>query len=233
MGEANSGGEPLVPLTGWKRYVVRREVRTRTTWTFRLAATAAMCFVVWLTTGIWAAAVARGLVCDSLMQPSDAILVDNFDPDYLLFERARQLRVAGMAPRVLVPVTVDGATGAPNPVDQGIADVLARLSRVGSVEIVPIRQVEPISLNAARDIGDYLARSHLRSVIVVTPLFRSRRSALVYAATLGSAGVRLHCDPGPRDAVSQWTGTWHGIQNVVEQWGKLQYYRFWVLPRME
>jgi hypothetical protein len=26
-----------------------------------------------------------------------------------------------------------------------------------------------------------------------------------------------------------WTKTWHGIQDVTEQWLKLQYYRFYVL----
>jgi hypothetical protein len=30
--------------------------------------------------------------------------------------------------------------------------------------------------------------------------------------------------------VNNWTQTWHGIQDVVEQWLKLQYYRLWVLP---
>ncbi|AMY12958.1 hypothetical protein LuPra_06242 [Luteitalea pratensis] len=183
----------------------------------------------WLTSAWWTAAIGRSLVCESVLLPSDAILIDNFDPDYLLFERARNLRNAAMAPRVLVPVAIDAATGLPNRVALGVAEVLAQLSRVGSVDIVPIRQVEPITLNAARDIGDFLARAGLKSVIVVTPLFRSRRSALIYSATLGKAGVRLHCEPGPLSAVERWTDTWHGVQNVVEQWIKLQYYRFYVL----
>ena len=77
----------------------------------------------------------------------------------------------------------------------GIAEVMARISRIGAIEIVPIREVEPISLNAARDVQRFLEREHIRSVIVVTPLFRSRRSALVYAATLGRAGIAVRCEP--------------------------------------
>jgi hypothetical protein len=170
-------------------------------------------------------------VCEPSRQPSDAILVDNFDPDYLLFERARELRRAGTASRVLVPVTVDPATGAPNAVAVAITNALAGLSRVGSIEQVPIRQTEPITLNAARDIHQYLSRRHIHSVVVVTPLFRSRRSALIYGATLGRAGIRVSCVPGagPHE-VGTWTRTWHGIQNVAEQWLKLLYYRLYVLP---
>jgi hypothetical protein len=221
-----------MPIGGWKRFVVCREVRTRTTWGFRFGLAAVAGLSLWLTAGFWTTAVGRSLVCDSVLRPSDAILIDNFEPDYLLFERARNLRNAALASRVLVPVAMDAATGLPNPVALGVAEVLARLSRVGAVDIVPIRQVEPITLNAARDIGGFVARAGVKSVIVVTPLFRSRRSALIYSATLGESGVRLHCEPGSTSAGEKWTDTWHGIQNVVEQWIKLQYYRFYVLPRL-
>ena len=30
--------------------------------------------------------------------------------------------------------------------------------------------------------------------------------------------------------MNTWTESWHGIQEVVEQWLKLQYYRLYVLP---
>jgi hypothetical protein len=113
----------------------------------------------------------------------------------------------------------------------GIAQVMATISRVGETEIIPTREVEPITLNAARDVQRFLEREHIRSVIVVTPLFRSRRSALVYGATLGRAGIAVRCQPvqGSR-GVNTWTRSWHGIQDVLEQWVKLQYYRLYVMP---
>jgi hypothetical protein len=93
-----------------------------------------------------------------------------------------------------------------------------------------MRLVEPVSLNAARDVQRYLERAGIRSVIVVTPLFRSRRSALVYEATLGRAGITVQCEAVQgTHGVDSWTGSWHGVQNVA-QWLKLQYYRLYVLP---
>jgi hypothetical protein len=185
---------------------------------------------LWLTFGWWTGAIGRSLVCDPSLAPSDAILIENFDPDYLLFERARQLRRAGFARRVIVPVWTDRDGRDMNDVALGFAQVMARISAVGDVEFVPVRQIEPITLNTAREIQRFLERERVRSVIVVTPLFRSRRSVLVYEATLRSAGIAVHCQPvqGSRGA-NNWIQSWHGVQQVVEQWVKLQYYRFWIL----
>jgi hypothetical protein len=181
--------------------------------------------------GWWTVAIARSLMCDASLAPSDAILVENFDPDYLLFERATQLRQAGLAALVLVPIRTDPGTQEPNAVALGTAQVMATISRIGAIEIVPIREVEPITLNAARDVQRCLERERIHSVIVVTPLFRSRRSALVSGATLGRAGITVWCEPVQGSpGVNTWTRTWHGIQDVVQQWLKLQYYRAYVLP---
>jgi arylsulfatase A-like enzyme len=43
----------------WTRHLVRREERTRTTWAFRLALVALVVGTTWLTSGLWAPAVAR------------------------------------------------------------------------------------------------------------------------------------------------------------------------------
>jgi hypothetical protein len=44
-------------------------------------------------------------VCPEEIAPSDIILVENFEPDYLVFKRAAALQLAGVASRafVLVP----------------------------------------------------------------------------------------------------------------------------------
>ena len=215
------------------RHFAYRSSHLRTTWKFRIGALTLCGLAVWLTSGWWTVAVADSLVCENDAAPSDAILIENFDFDYLLFERAAQMRRAGLAARVLVPLPVaaDDGTFEVNAVAQGIAETMARISRVGSIDVLPVREVEPISINAARDMLPVLARAHIRSVIVVTPLFRSRRSMLIYDATLGRAGIDVRCAPveGTRD-VNTWTQTWHGIQDLVEQFAKLQYYRLYVLP---
>lgn len=217
----------------WTRHFFYRSEQTRTTWKLRLGAAAVAVGALWLTSGWWTAAIGRSLVCEPAVAPSDAILIENFDADYVLFRRAAELRRAGIAARVLVPVSMDPGTANPNAVSLGIAEVMTRLSQLGRIEIVPVRQIEPITINAVRDVHRYLGRERIRSLVVVTPLFRSRRSALVYGATLGQAGIALHFQtvPAARD-LSAWAHSWHGVQEVGEQWLKLQYYRLWVLPFM-
>ena len=185
-----------------------------------------------MTSGWWTVAIARSLVCESNAAPSDAILIENFDPNYLSFERATQLRRAGFASRVLVPMTFDGKPSQPNMVSFGTANLMASIARLGGFETVETREIEPVSLNAARDIQRYMQREHIRSVIVVAPYFRSRRSALVYGGTLGRAGIRVTCEAVHRGdrGLATWMQSLHGIQDVAEQWVKLQYYRLYVIP---
>jgi hypothetical protein len=215
----------------WTRHFVYRTEHTRTTWKFRVGLLVLVVVAAWLTRGWLTVAIARSLVCEANGAPSDAILVENFDPDYLTFERATQLRRDGFASRVLVPSPGDPDTSETKGVERAMAEMLAKLARLGAFDIVPIREVEPISLNAARDVLRFVEREHIRSVIVVAPRFRSRRSALVYEATLGRAGITVRCEPVQEaQNVNTWTRSWHGVQNVAEQWVKLQYYRLYVLP---
>jgi hypothetical protein len=169
-------------------------------------------------------------VCTEEIGPSDVILIENFDPDYLLFERAVALHKAGFAARVLVHTQASRDPARPNPVSQGIVEVMARVARLQDPEILPVWLREPISLNVVYQIRDFLTKEHLRSVIVVTPGFRSKRSALVYHAVLDPAGIKVYCIPvfGQRTP-KNWMVTWHGIQEVTAQFLKLQYYRFYVL----
>ena len=215
----------------WTRHFVYRAEITRTTWLCRFGIVAIVIAVLWFGRGWWTVALGRSLVCDANTAPSDAMLVENFDPDFMVFKRAGQLRMSGAAARVLVPIETDSGNATDNPVRVGTAEVMARLARIEHVEMVPIRVVEPISLNAAYDVLRFLQAEHLQSVLVLSPLFRSRRSALVYGAVLRRAGITVRCEPVEEQPdVEHWTRTWHGVQEVAEQWIKLQYYRIYVLP---
>lgn len=209
---------------------MHRAGRTRLTWMARLALAGFTWVILVQTSDRWTAAVGRGLVCQAHSSPSDAILIENFGTDYLLFEQARNLRQAGLAPRVLIPTPVDPRTKQPSDVDVGFTEVMARISGLGPYEIVPTEEKEPISLNVARDVLHFVERTRIQSVIVVSPLFRSRRSAIVYNAVLGRAGVRTSCVTAPDPAIATlWPKTLHGVQDVVEQWVKLLYYQWIVL----
>ena len=213
----------------WLRHFVYRKESWHTTWKLRLGILLLGIGFIAATHNYWALHLAESLVCKAETPRSDALLLENFDPDYLVFERAEALQRAGVAPLAFIP-TASGEEGGPNAVDRGVAELLARLTRLPKFEMLPIRVNEPISLNAAIQIRDEFVRRQVRSVIVVAPGFRSRRSALIYSTVLNPAGIRVSCDPVFGLATtSNWTHTTHGIQGVMEHFVKLQYYRFWVL----
>lgn len=215
----------------WTRHFVYRSTQLRTTWRLRFGLLVLITIALRLTAGLWTSAIGRSLVCTGGAAKSDAILIENFESEYLLFERASRLLDAGLASRVLVPVPVDPGTTSVNDVAAGTTQLMARIAGLEAIEIVPIREVEPISLNAAIDVRHFVERTSIRSVIVVAPLFRSRRSAMVYSTVLRQAGVTVTCEAAPAlHTVDTWTDSWHGVQDVTEQWIKLQYYRLYVLP---
>jgi len=202
----------------------------RSVWKASLALVILM-VVVTLTSRYWTARIAQSLICAEDVTAVDAMLIENFDPNYLLFERAETLERAGIASVALVPVEISSEPNVANPVSQGIADVMARQARLRRWRTIPIGFSEPIALNAALQIRSRLASERIKSIIVVAPGFRSRRSSLVYQAVFGEAGIAVHCVPVfGRIGPEHWTETWHGIQEVLEEFIKLQYYRFYVLP---
>jgi hypothetical protein len=217
----------------WYRHFFYRRQCLRTTWKFRLAAFAFLLLVPFLTRNVWVVAVATSLTCRENLKSADAILIDNFDQNYLLFERAASLRRAGYSQTVLVPVadprTADGPT-----VDEGIVEVMVRIAHLKDTISIPVGEKEPISLNVAHQIRQFLMQQDIHSVLVVTTGLRARRAQIIYDSVLGGAGVAVYCVPVFGTVTPDtWTGTWHGIQEVALQFLKLQYYRFYVLPFLQ
>jgi hypothetical protein len=192
-----------------------------------------VCLVVLtLTAGLWTPAIGRGLTCDEQVAASDAILIENFDPEYLLFERAAAIEKAGLASRVLVPGEASSDRDVPNPVSIGFVEVMARTAHLRHVTYIPVREREPIAFGVAYQVRSFLVKNGIRSVILISPGFRSRRSVLVNKAILGDVAVTVSCVPvfGQAATPATWARTWHGRQIVFEQFAKLQYYRFYVMP---
>jgi len=158
-------------------------------------------------------------------------MVENFDPTYILFERAEQLQRAGRSKGILVPIQALGKPGVPNLVSRDVAATMARYARIMVWDALPIAEIEPITLHAAFQLRDRLVGQHVKSITVVTSAFRSRRSALVYGTVFGEAGILVRCEPvNSLEAPDRWTASWHDIQTVLEEFLKLQYYRFYVMP---
>jgi hypothetical protein len=131
----------------------------------------------------------------------------------------------------LIPVVANKETLAPRPIEQSFVEIMSRNAGVDQYEIVPVRHVEPIALNVALQVADFLGRNGMRSVIVVAPGFRSARSFLVYERVLASRGIRVQCFAARTSVgVKDWWRTRHGIQGVGLEFVKLLYYRFWIMP---
>jgi hypothetical protein len=213
----------------WLHHFVYRKETWRTTWKLRVGLLVVGFGVAILTRSLWTARLAQSLVCTEHAPPSDALLLENFDPEYLVFERAETLRRAGVAPRILVPLSAsDGET--PSTVESGLAELMAKVAHLPEIEGIPIQLKEPISLNAAYQIRAFLTQKNIRSVIVVAPGFRSRRSELIYRTTLNPTHISVGCVPVFGKTTPQnWSETTHGIQGVVEQFLKLQYYNLYKL----
>jgi hypothetical protein len=216
--------------SGWKRHFFYRKEALRTTWKLRFAILFIPLLLLWMTQGLWTVKVAESLVCEEKLPRSDALLLDNFDPEYLVFERAAALRRSGVADRIIVPVTVAQNQSMPNAVSRGLAELMALETHIENIEVVPIQHIEPITLNAGYQLREFLSKSNVRSAVVVAPGFRSKRSMLIYSSVLTPGGIALGCAPvfGESNATN-WTQRMHGIQDVFLQFVKLQYYRFWVL----
>jgi hypothetical protein len=215
----------------WPGHLFSRSQLLERTWTPRLFLVVAVVVTAIFTRGLWVAHIGRMLVCVADPIPSELIVLENLDPNYLVFERAAALQRAGLATRALIPVQRSPDRGRANPVSEGIAELMARQARLTAWRVIPIAESEPISLNAASQIRNHLAHEGITSVIVVAPGFRSQRSYLVYRAMLDDLGIRVSCSPVfGSTAPDSWSSTWHGIQEVTEQFLKLQYYRVYVLP---
>jgi hypothetical protein len=128
----------------WRRHFLYSKESIRTTWKLRIGMPIVLILIGALTRGFWAAQIGRSLVCTRDLAPSDVILIENFDPNYLLFERAAAFEKAGLAPRALVPVPISPEPEGVNPISKSIAEVMARQARLGAWGMIPMRVIEPI-----------------------------------------------------------------------------------------
>src|SRR5438094_10174428 len=79
-----------------------------------------------LTTRFWTAQIARSLTCAESLAPSDAMLVEHFDPNYLIFEPAAALEQDSLAPLTLIPVETSHEVNVANTLTIRIPHVMTR-----------------------------------------------------------------------------------------------------------
>ena len=172
----------------------------------------------------------ESLVCTDTGPIASTLLLDNFDNEFEMFRRAARLQQSGVAQRVLVPVTAPAHPQTARAA-QEVASAFARVAELSRWEMIPVREEEPISLHTAQRVRDFLVAERISEVTLLSSRYRSRRSDVIYRVVLGEQGIKLTCMPlWEVTDPTEWTHTWHGIDNAVSQFVKLQYYRFWVMP---
>ena len=178
----------------------------------------------------WLRALGNSLVCEASVGSGDAILIDHVETNYLLFERAQRLEARGLSSLVLVPVLGSDIADEPGSVALGFVNVMCGISRLRNCTTFAAPEREPISLNVAKRCAEELRARGIRSVILVTEGFRSRRAAEIYLRVLKPLGITVYIQPvfGSRTP-DNWFKSWHGIQEIGLQVAKLWYYRLAVL----
>jgi hypothetical protein len=173
---------------------------------------------------------AESLVFSGPVEESDVIIIENLDENYLLFERAARLQNAGYGSSIIVPLEIENGTDELDIVSRKTTEMMCQIAQISNPEIVPVRHKEPISIDVARQLVPILKAKKVNSVLVVASALRSRRTYLIYSSLLSPLEIRVFCSPvygGARP--DDWTQTWHSVEEVIEQFLKLQYYRWVVL----
>ena len=214
----------------WTRHLVRRRYVWKTTWNLRIGILLLVAAILFPSRTHWLTWLGRSLVHDDVPMSSDAIVLENYDTNYLVFETAARLMRDGQSDLLLVPTPIFNNPSTPNEVSKGIVEVMTRVAWINNAELIPVEHLEPISLSVATQVSKVLQEQGVRSVIVVTPTFRSQRSFEVYRSVWAPLGIQVCCVAarGSRTPKNWWHST-HGIKMVFLEFIKLHYYRLFVL----
>ncbi len=114
---------------------------------------------------------------------------------------------------------------APHSVVQEALDRLGLDEKASRVIVTSFRH--PVTLTSAREAMEVLAGEGIRSAILVSPGFHTRRSYLVYQSIGEPLQIRIfpHASfDGHNHGLDRWWTQYHGVHDFVEQGLKLAYY---------
>jgi uncharacterized SAM-binding protein YcdF (DUF218 family) len=181
--------------------------------------------------GAWIAA--RALIVKADLASADALVVLSGSSSYLeRTQRAAELYRQGRAPVVLL--TNDHTRGGwssalqTNPffVDRAIDELTKQGVPLERIIIVP--GVAASTQSEAVIVRDYAASKGLRSVLIITSAYHSRRALRTFRKTFEGTGVVIGLEPSSKASPSAafWWLRPSGWRDVAGEYVKLTYYRF-------
>ena len=180
---------------------------------------------------IFAWAAARALVVGDRPAPADAIAVLAGSSAYReRTELAAKLFREGYAP--LVILTDDGQRGGWSTVDQRNLSFVERAAReLKSREVPPEKiRIVPMAVSGtyeeAAALRDFARREKLRSLLVVTSAYHSRRARWALRKAFAGSGIEVKLVAVERPDPSPWLWwiTSRGWRNVAAEYAKFAYY---------
>lgn len=216
-------------LRSWN-LLYRKQV-LKTTWKLRVFLLFLLIVFVLATGRFWLLLMSESLVHEDQMAPSDVILVESWENPFLAgLSHAATLQHDGYAGHAIVIRLIPRNNELiSSDATERIWQLYCMSAGLRNPEVVAVNQVEPITLNMARQIGKLLMGSPIRSVTLISPLFHSKRSLLSYREILEPLGISVRCTPisGAIDRYYWWK-TNHDMLMVIEEFLKLQYYRIFL-----
>lgn len=178
---------------------------------------------------------ARALIVEVNVEQPQAIVVLSGSSAYVERTRAAaQLFASGGAPKVILTNDNErsGWSSAEqrNPRFSELA--IAELVRAGvpaeNIELVP--QIVSSTYDEAVAVRDYLTARGVRSLLIVTSAYHSRRALWAWRRAFGESGVRIGIKIAPTGAETPAPSLWwlraRGWQSVAAEYPKLIYYWF-------
>jgi hypothetical protein len=155
--------------------------------------------------------------------------IDHIEKDHVA--RAAGMVMSGQAHRMVVVLTRRAPADVPS--DPDVRLVVIRSAMNGSrLEEKQYRIIEtglqhPVTLTSAKEAMEILAGEGIRSAILVSPGFHTRRSYLVYQSIGEPYQIRIHPHAsfdGHDHGLERWWAQYEGARDFVEQVLKLAYY---------
>lgn len=149
----------------------------------------------------WLPLLGEFLVVDDPLRPADAVLPLAGEPQRVGY--AAELYVAGLARRLLItPLPLDDPGSRERTVRRGI-DTAVRLGvPSGAITVVP--EAGSSTYQEARNVRRLLEEQGLRSLLVVTSAWHTRRASIAFHDAFRGSGIALSVHALPAEAYSYW-----------------------------